>query len=99
MTVVEGTVLSTLLGNPLVQYPSLNPNVFDHDLERAYRGMAQVMLELSKPVFKYIGALQWNNSSGGGWRVGKQPFSQHERTGARREGTFLQAYLSIACSG
>ncbi|PGG96564.1 hypothetical protein AJ79_09544, partial [Helicocarpus griseus UAMH5409] len=56
-TVIEGSVFSRCLGDLAVQSPSLNPQVSDRDLTRAYRGMAQIMLEISKPAFKYIRAL------------------------------------------
>ncbi|PGH29464.1 hypothetical protein GX50_07778 [[Emmonsia] crescens] len=49
-TIIEGTLLSKCLGDPAIQSPSLNPNVSNSELEQAYRGMAQVMLELSKPT-------------------------------------------------
>lgn len=71
-TVIEGTLLSRCLGDPTIQSPSLNPNVSDSDLERAYHGMAQIMLELSKPTFPTIGALGWDS---GAWKVTKRPLS------------------------
>lgn len=52
--------------------PSLDPDVSKSDLEIAYSGMAQILLELSKPVFKYIGGLQWDS---GKWRVAKRPLT------------------------
>jgi hypothetical protein len=57
MTVLKGTLLSKRLQDPMIDSPSLNPNVSDSDIESAYRGMAQIILELSKPTFIYIGAL------------------------------------------
>lgn len=76
-SVIKGTVLSQYIGDPLAQSPSLNPDISGYDLERAYQGMARVILELSKPVFKYIGALQWESreNSKGGWRVNKRPLT------------------------
>jgi hypothetical protein len=41
----------------MLDSPSLNLNVLDSDIESAYRGMAQIILELSKPTFTCIGAL------------------------------------------
>ncbi|KAK2737074.1 hypothetical protein FQN55_001286 [Onygenales sp. PD_40] len=71
-TVVEGTLLSKRLGDPAIRSPNLNPNVSNTELEQAYRGMAQVMLELSKPTFPAIGALKWE---AGDWNVAKRPLS------------------------
>lgn len=72
MTVIEGTPLSKCLRDPAVLSPSLNPIVSDSNLERAYNGMAQAMLELSKPTFPSIGALGWD---GGEWKVVKRPLT------------------------
>lgn len=58
VTFIEGTLLSNRLGNPTIQSPRLNPNVSDSDIQSAYRVMAQVILELSKPIFLFIGALE-----------------------------------------
>lgn len=41
-TVIEGTLLSKCLRDPSVLAPSLNPDVSELDLERAYSGMAQL---------------------------------------------------------
>ncbi|OJD14031.1 hypothetical protein AJ78_05578 [Emergomyces pasteurianus Ep9510] len=56
-TVVEGSLLSKLR-DPSKLAPSLNPDVSESDLKTAYSGMAQIVLDLFKPVFKYIGVLQ-----------------------------------------
>nr|UPX44685.1 hypothetical protein FAC6B23_19 [Penicillium fuscum]UXX61842.1 hypothetical protein FAC4N16_15 [Penicillium fuscum] len=61
MTFVEGTLLSNRLRSP----SSL-------DIEHAFRGMAQVMLELSKPVFPRIGVLAQKS---GAWEVVKRPLT------------------------
>jgi hypothetical protein len=71
-TVIEGTLLSKCLRDPSLLAPSLNPDVSDSDLENAYTGMAKIVLELSKPVFKYIGGLEWDS---GKWRVAKRPLT------------------------
>ena len=68
-TFVQGTLLSKCLGDPAIQSPNLNPSISDSDLEQAYRGMATVMLELSKPTFPSIGALGWES---GVWKVTKR---------------------------
>ncbi|KAG8407064.1 hypothetical protein J3459_016360 [Metarhizium acridum] len=71
-TLVEGTLLSHCLRDPTMQTPGLDPRTTDSDLERAYRGMAQIMLELSKPTFPAIGALGWE---AGVWKVTKRPLT------------------------
>ncbi|KKZ67121.1 hypothetical protein EMCG_07180 [[Emmonsia] crescens] len=71
-TIIEGTLLSKCLGDPAMESPSLNPNVSNSELEQAYRGMARVMLELSKPTFPAIRALKWEP---GAWKVAKRPLS------------------------
>ncbi|KAK2808389.1 hypothetical protein FQN50_004774 [Emmonsiellopsis sp. PD_5] len=62
-TFIEGTLLSKRLRGPSVD---------SGDLERAYHGMAEVMLELSKPTFPSIGALQRES---GKWQVTKRPLT------------------------
>lgn len=72
MTFVEGTLLSKRLRDPAIDSPSLDPNVSDSDLECAYRGMSQVLLELSKPIFSCIGSLV---EDAGVWKVVKRPLT------------------------
>ncbi|PGH01630.1 hypothetical protein AJ79_07878 [Helicocarpus griseus UAMH5409] len=72
MTVIEGTLLSKWLRDPSVSAPCLNLDVSESDLRSAYSGMARIVLGLSKPVFKYIGALQWDS---GKWMVAKRPLT------------------------
>ncbi|EGC42637.1 phosphotransferase enzyme family protein [Histoplasma capsulatum var. duboisii H88] len=62
-TFIEGTLLSKQLKDPSVGLS---------DLERAYQGMAEVMLELSKPTFPSIGALEFES---GKWQVTKRPMT------------------------
>ncbi|KAG9258665.1 phosphotransferase enzyme family protein [Emericellopsis atlantica] len=69
---VEGTLLSTHVRDPSVQSPSLDPNVSTVELERAYRSMATVVLELSKLEFPIIGAIGFDS---GTWRVAKRPLT------------------------
>ncbi|OJD10098.1 hypothetical protein AJ78_08752 [Emergomyces pasteurianus Ep9510] len=69
-TVIEGTLLSKRLRDPSVLAPSLD--VSESDLKIAYSGMAHIVLELSKPVFKYIGGLKYDS---GGWSVAKRPLT------------------------
>lgn len=74
MTFVEGNLLATYLKDPLQKgRPVLNPQISDRALKRAYREMAQLMLDLSKPEFPRIGALEQNDS--GTWTVTKRPFT------------------------
>lgn len=75
-------VMSYLEGNPLSGYltvrseeivaDSLRPDVPIRGLKRAYFGMAGVILELSKPTFPLIGAIQKN---GNDWIVSKRPLT------------------------
>ncbi|KKZ63785.1 hypothetical protein EMCG_01889 [[Emmonsia] crescens] len=62
-TFIEGTLLSKQLRDPSMGLGAL---------ERAYRGMADVMLELSKPTFPSIGALECKS---GKWQVTKRPMT------------------------
>lgn len=70
-SVIEGALLSQCLKDPGT--PGLKPSISDSDLERAYCGMAHVMLELSKPTFPTIGALRWQQPAG--WGVTKRPLT------------------------
>lgn len=72
MSFIEGKLLSKCLRDPSVESPSLSPNVSDSDLERAYRGMAQILLELSKVKFPSIGSVGWEAFK---WKVAKRPLS------------------------
>ena len=61
MSFVDGEPLAILLKDPHQKgRPILNPRISDHVLKRAYREMAKLVLELSKPEFQYIGALRDN---------------------------------------
>ncbi|KAJ8129101.1 hypothetical protein O1611_g4530 [Lasiodiplodia mahajangana] len=71
MSVIEGTLLSKCLGDPTVESPNLSPTVSDSKLERAYHGMAQLVLELSKPTFPSIGALGGDSR----YKVVKRPLT------------------------
>ncbi|GJP96991.1 hypothetical protein AlacWU_09890 [Aspergillus niger] len=70
MTFIEGTLLSKHLGDSTIQSSSLHPNVSDSDIQSAYRVMAQVILELSKPTFSAIGALAEGSRA---WKVDQSP--------------------------
>ncbi|KAI0117973.1 phosphotransferase enzyme family protein [Nemania sp. FL0031] len=71
MSVIEGILMSKCLGDRTVQSPNSDPTVSNSNLERAYHGMAQVMIELSKPTFSSIGALGWDSE----WKVVKRPLT------------------------
>ncbi|OJD20635.1 hypothetical protein ACJ73_08031 [Blastomyces percursus] len=71
-TVIDGTLLSKRLQDPSVLEPSLNPDASESDLKTAYSGIARIVLELSKPVFKYIGGLKYDSRV---WRVAKRPLT------------------------
>ncbi|KIW77070.1 hypothetical protein Z517_09516 [Fonsecaea pedrosoi CBS 271.37] len=64
-------VMSFVEGEPLAEFlkdwhqegrPVLNPRLSDRVLKRAYREMAKLILELSKPEVQYIGAL-WQSEA------------------------------------
>lgn len=73
MTVIEGNLLSGYLKDPLQEAVTLNPQIPMSALKRAYSGMAEIMLELSKPAFPFIGALRQHKL--GGWTVQKRPLN------------------------
>ncbi|KAL1962373.1 hypothetical protein VTN77DRAFT_9786 [Rasamsonia byssochlamydoides] len=73
MTIIEGNLLSGYLRNPLKETITLNPKIPESVLKRAYYGMAEIMLELSKPEFPYIGALGQDEL--GAWTVTKRPLT------------------------
>jgi len=74
MTFIEGDLLATYLKDPLQKgRPVLNLRISDRALKRAYREMAQLVLELSKPEFPRIGALEQNEL--GIWTVTKRPLT------------------------
>ncbi|KAH0829785.1 hypothetical protein FOPE_10433 [Fonsecaea pedrosoi] len=65
-------VMSFVEGAPLAEFlkdrhqkgrPVLNPRLSDRVLKRAYREMAKLILELSKPEFQYIGALRQSEAN------------------------------------
>ncbi|PYH70895.1 phosphotransferase family protein [Aspergillus vadensis CBS 113365] len=64
ITFTEGMLLSNRLGDPTIQSPSLNPNVSDSDI--------QIILELSKPIFSSIGALEEGSQM---WKVAQRPLT------------------------
>lgn len=74
MEFVEGDIPSNILKDPLKKEgrPVLNPRISDRALKIAYREMAYLVLELSKPQFAQIGALV---QEGKEFVVGKRPFT------------------------
>ncbi|KAJ9397541.1 hypothetical protein DTO282F9_5546 [Paecilomyces variotii] len=73
MTLVEGNPLSDYLRDPKQEMISLNPQIPLSLLKRAYSGIAEIMLELSKPAFPYIGAIGQDDSDT--WVVQKRPLT------------------------
>ncbi|GAD97289.1 hypothetical protein PVAR5_5963 [Paecilomyces variotii No. 5] len=73
MTFVEGNPLSEYLRDPKQEMAGLNSQIPISVLKRAYSNMAEIMLELSKPTFPYIGALGQDDS--GTWIIQKGPFT------------------------
>jgi aminoglycoside phosphotransferase (APT) family kinase protein len=74
MAFVEGDLLSNVLKDPLKKEgrPVLNPRISDRALKIAYREMAYLVLELSKPQFSCIGALV---QEGKDFVVGRRPLT------------------------
>lgn len=73
MSFIEGKSLATLLQDPGEKgRPVLNPKISDRILRRAYREMAQLLLELWKPEFSRIGAL---DHQGADFKVSKRPLT------------------------
>lgn len=74
MAFVEGDLLSNVLKDPLKKdgRPVLNPRISDRALRIAYREMAFLVLELSKPQFPRIGALV---QQGKEFVVGRRPLT------------------------
>ncbi|KAL1850623.1 hypothetical protein Plec18170_006908 [Paecilomyces lecythidis] len=65
--------LSGYLRDPKQEMTSLNPQIPMSLLKKAYSGMAEIMLELSKPTFPYIGALEQEDA--GTWVIQKRPLT------------------------
>ncbi|EHA18698.1 hypothetical protein ASPNIDRAFT_125795, partial [Aspergillus niger ATCC 1015] len=90
MTFIEGTLLSKHLGDSTIQSSSLHPNVSDSDIQSAYRVMAQVILELSKPTFSAIGALAEGSRA---WKVDQSPLILNMNELVRRTFTTAGGYF------
>lgn len=73
MDFMEGNPLSGYLRDPSRETATLSPNIPMSVLKRAYFGMAEVMLELSKPEFPFIGAIRKDESAH--WTVQKRPLT------------------------
>ena len=74
MTFMEGRPLSGYLKDPSKSGRAvLNPRINSLYLKKAYRSMAHIVLELSKPAFPRIGALTQAGSET--WTVAKRPLT------------------------
>lgn len=73
MSFIEGNPLSGYLRDSSQEIVTLSSDIPMSVLKRAYFGMAEVLLELSKPTFPSIGAIRQDES--GGWVVSKRPLS------------------------
>lgn len=73
MDFVEGRQLSGYLRDPTQEIVTLRSNIHMSVLRRAYFGMAEILLELSKPEFPFIGAVRLDDS--GEWTVQKRPLT------------------------
>ncbi|KAJ5268768.1 hypothetical protein N7505_004526 [Penicillium chrysogenum] len=67
MSFIEGNPLSGYLRDSSQEIVTLSSDIPMSVLKRAYFGMAEVLLELSKPTFPSIGAIRQDES--GGWIV------------------------------
>ncbi|PYH75858.1 kinase-like protein [Aspergillus uvarum CBS 121591] len=73
MDYVEGKPLSGHLRELSQKIVTLRSNINMSVLRRAYMAMAEILLELSKPKFPFIGAVRLDES--GEWTVQKRPFT------------------------
>ncbi|KAF4511737.1 hypothetical protein G6O67_003509 [Ophiocordyceps sinensis] len=96
-TFVEGTLLSKCLPHPTGQSSGLSPYVSSSELSRAYRAMADIMLELHRLPFPRIGAIA---NISGQWKVGKRPLTLNMnelvRVGNYPPGDFTQSSFQTA---
>lgn len=74
MELLEGNILTRYLKDPLRKLATLNLHISEFALKKAYHGMADIVLELSKPDFDAVGALK-QDGPGGDWIVHKRPLS------------------------
>lgn len=72
MTFVEGRLLSEYLTAPSARTERdvLDPNISNATLRRAYRAMAEILIELSKCQFSRIGSITADES--GAWSVNRR---------------------------
>ncbi|PYI06350.1 hypothetical protein BO78DRAFT_461292 [Aspergillus sclerotiicarbonarius CBS 121057] len=73
MTYIEGKPMSRYLTDPSKETSSLRPDISLPTLKRTYFGMANIILELSKPAFPFIGALKKDDDDN--WTVHKAPLT------------------------
>jgi len=73
MSFIEGNTLSGYLRDSSRETTTLNSNISISILRKAYFSMAEVLLELSKPEFRYIGAIRQDDS--GAWTISKRLFT------------------------
>jgi aminoglycoside phosphotransferase (APT) family kinase protein len=73
MSFIEGNTLGGYLRDSSRETTTLNSSIPMSILRRAYFGMAEVLLELSKPEFPYIGAIRQDDS--GVWTAPKRPLT------------------------
>lgn len=75
MEFIEGELLSDSLKAPRdpAKLEILDPNINTQTLEKAYRSMAKILIELSKCQFTHIGGVTRDQS--GHWCIGKRPLT------------------------
>ncbi|KAH8433005.1 phosphotransferase family protein [Aspergillus melleus] len=75
MPYIEGNKLSGYLRDSSQETATLKPSISTSVLRRAYSSMTEILLELSKPEFPYIGAIKQDES--GGWTYFEELAQQH----------------------
>lgn len=73
MELLDGNLLTRYLKDPLRATATLNLQISECSLKKAYHGMADILLELAKPEFPFIGALKQEGN--GDWIVPKRPLT------------------------
>ena len=73
MELLDGNLLTRYLKDPLRRMATLNLQISECALKKAYHGMADILLELVKPDLPFIGALRQDRA--GDWIVSKRPLT------------------------
>ncbi|KAL4803408.1 kinase-like domain-containing protein [Aspergillus unguis] len=92
MDFVQGEPLSKYLRDASHPTVTLSSTIPPSVLRRAYSAMAEILLELSKPEFPFIGAIRQNDT--GGWTVQKRPLTSNMNRLAQFSNIPLQVFGS-----